>query len=64
MARVTVDDCLKSTSRYDLVLKAAKRARALMEGSEPMVASKNRPAVTALREIAADALAGDDDQTA
>lgn len=56
MARVTVEDCLKHVdNRFDLVLKAAKRAHALELGvAEPMVPRDNdKPTVIALREIAA-----------
>ncbi|MBN2804282.1 MAG: DNA-directed RNA polymerase subunit omega [Deltaproteobacteria bacterium] len=53
MARVTVEDCLeKVPSRFALVTVAAKRSRQLLKGAEPTVKSKNREAVTALREIA------------
>ena len=52
MARVTVEDCLeKVPSRFALVVVAAKRTRQLLKGSERRVRSKNREAVTALREI-------------
>ncbi len=52
MARVTVEDCLnKIPSRFGLVLIAARRTRQLLKGAEPRVRSKNRAAVTALREI-------------
>lgn len=54
MARVTVEDCLeKEENRFALVVLAAGRTRQLMKGEEQLVASKNRQAVTALREIAA-----------
>jgi DNA-directed RNA polymerase subunit omega len=54
MARVTVEDCLEhEENRFALVILAARRARQLMKGAPALVASKNRPAVTALREIAA-----------
>jgi DNA-directed RNA polymerase subunit omega len=56
MARVTVEDCLKNVeNRFDLVLKAAKRAHALELGeADPLVESENdKPTVIALREIAA-----------
>lgn len=54
MARITVADCLeKIPSRFGLVQIAAQRARALLRGAKPLVESKNRPVVTALREIAA-----------
>ncbi len=54
MARVTVEDCLeREENRFALVLLAANRTRQLMKGAHPLVHSKNKPAVTALREIAA-----------
>jgi DNA-directed RNA polymerase subunit omega len=54
MARVTVEDCLEhEENRFALVVLAARRARELMKGAAPLVKSSNRPAVTALREIAA-----------
>ena len=54
MARVTVEDCLEhEDNRFALVLLAAQRARYLAKGSTPLVLSKNKVAVTALREIAA-----------
>lgn len=57
MARVTVEDCLdRVPSRFALVVVAAKRTRQLLKGSEAKVRSKNRAAVTALREIAAGAV--------
>ncbi|MBK6577820.1 MAG: DNA-directed RNA polymerase subunit omega [Sandaracinaceae bacterium] len=53
MARVTVEDCLEhEENRFALVVLAARRTRELMKGAPALVASKNRPAVTALREIA------------
>jgi DNA-directed RNA polymerase subunit omega len=54
MARVTVEDCLeKVPNRFDLVLMAAKRARLIANGQEPMVEEENdKPTVLALREIA------------
>ncbi len=57
MARVTVEDCLDLVpSRFALVVVAAKRTRQLLKGAEKRVRSKNRPAVTALREIASGAV--------
>ena len=54
MARVTVEDCLEhEENRFALVVLAARRTRQLMKGAPALVPSKNRPAVTALREIAA-----------
>lgn len=54
MARVTVSDCLEHIdNRFQLVLVAAKRARQLSLGSEPLVPANNdKPTVLALREIA------------
>jgi len=54
MARVTVEDCLeKVSSRFELVLLAARRAKLLLKGSRPLVETHNREVVSALREIAA-----------
>jgi DNA-directed RNA polymerase subunit omega len=54
MARVTIEDCLNNVENmYELVHLATKRARMLYKGDEPLVKSKNRIPVTALREIAA-----------
>ena len=54
MARVTVEDCLeREENRFALVVLAATRTRQLMKGGSPLVHSKNKAAVTALREIAA-----------
>jgi DNA-directed RNA polymerase subunit omega len=53
MARVTVEDCLEHENNpFALVVLAAYRARQLMRGAPALVGSKNREAVTALREIA------------
>lgn len=54
MARVTIEDCLDNVdNRFQLVLVATKRARQILLGSEPMVeVDKDKPTVTALREIA------------
>lgn len=54
MARVTVEDCLvHEENRFALVVLAAQRTRQLMKGAPALVTSKNRAAVTSLREIAA-----------
>ncbi|MGA8008357.1 MAG: DNA-directed RNA polymerase subunit omega [Thiomonas sp.] len=54
MARITVEDCLeKIPNRFQLVLAATYRARMLEQGHSPKMESKDKPAVTALREIAA-----------
>lgn len=53
MARITVEDCLeKIPNRFQLVLAATYRARMLSQGHTPKVDAKNKPVVTALREIA------------
>lgn|GEM_PF-33091 len=54
MARITVEDCLATESnRFALIVLAADRARQLAKGARPLVRCDNKPAVTALREIAA-----------
>jgi DNA-directed RNA polymerase subunit omega len=54
MARITVEDCLEQIpNRFQLVLAATYRARMLSQGHAPRIESKNKPTVTALREIAA-----------
>ena len=54
MARITVEDCLdKIPNRFQLVLAATYRARMLAQGHTPKVESRDKPVVTALREIAA-----------
>ncbi|MCU7800001.1 MAG: DNA-directed RNA polymerase subunit omega [gamma proteobacterium symbiont of Lucinoma myriamae] len=54
MARVTVEDCLDNVqNRFELVMVAAKRARQISNGQEPLVDEENdKPTVIALREIA------------
>ncbi len=53
MARITVEDCLQQIpNRFQLVLAASYRARMLSQGHTPKIDSKNKPGVTALREIA------------
>ena len=53
MARVTVEDCLEKVhNRFSLVILGAERARQLAAGARPLVRCDNKPAVTALREIA------------
>ena len=54
MARITVEDSLKvAKTRFGLVSLASKRARLLLKGAKPLMDSKNREIVLALREIAA-----------
>ena len=54
MARITVEDCLENIDNiFEMVLVAAKRARRIAHGAEPMVELENdKPTVLALREIA------------
>lgn len=54
MARVTVEDCLeREENRFALVILASTRTRQIMKGNDPLVKTKNKAAVTSLREIAA-----------
>jgi DNA-directed RNA polymerase subunit omega len=55
MARITVDDCLKLiNNRFVLTLAATYRARQLAQGASPLIdGARDKPTVTALREIAA-----------
>ncbi len=53
MARVTIEDCLERVpNRFALVHMTSQRVRQLRDGAEPMVESKNKEVVQALREIA------------
>src|ERR1700744_2799954 len=56
MARVTVEDCIeKVPNRFNLVLLAAHRARAISAGSQILVDRDNdKNPVVSLREIADD----------
>lgn len=54
MARITVEDCLARVgNRFLIVQMAIKRVKQYREGYEPLVSSKNKEIVTALREVAA-----------
>ncbi len=55
VARITVEDCLeKVDNRFALVHVAAKRTKQLIKGARPLLTNvDNKPAVLALREIAA-----------
>ena len=55
MARITVEDCLeKVPNRFELIHIAAKRTKQMAKGSKPLISQPtNKPAVVALREIAA-----------
>ena len=58
MARVTVEDCLENVAnRFELVIAASQRARAIHNGAERLVACKNKEVVTSLREIASGQIA-------
>ena len=54
MARITVEDCQQRIdNRFLLVQMAIKRVHQFRQGYEPLVSTKNKEIVTALREIAA-----------
>ena len=54
MARITVEDCLKTIpNRFELVLAATYRARQLVQGHSPRVDARDKATVGALREVAA-----------
>ncbi|TLN26033.1 DNA-directed RNA polymerase subunit omega [bacterium] len=53
MARVTVEDCLELIpNRFALAMTAAQRSKQLLKGAPPLIQTKNKFVVTALREIA------------
>jgi DNA-directed RNA polymerase subunit omega len=62
MARVTVEDCVdKIPNRFDLVLMAATRARAISSGAEiTLDRDRDKNPVVALREIAEETIMPDD----
>jgi DNA-directed RNA polymerase subunit omega len=63
MARVTVEDCLNNVdNRFDLILKASKRAHQLALGSVEAKVDweKDKATVVALREIAENKLTESD----
>lgn len=62
MARVTVEDCVdKVSNRFELVLLAAHRARAIANGAAITIEPENdKNPVLALREIADQTVAPDD----
>ena len=62
MARVTVEDCIdKVPNRFELVLLAAHRARAIAVGSPIAVDRENdKNSVVALREVAVTSIAPND----
>ncbi|MBT5752371.1 MAG: DNA-directed RNA polymerase subunit omega, partial [Rhodospirillaceae bacterium] len=54
MARVTIEDCIvKIPNRFDLVMRASRRARDISSGSElTLERDRDKNPVVALREIA------------
>lgn len=56
MARITVEDCLDQIpNRFLLVMVAAKRAKQLYKGGQPLIENRagNKKIVLGLREVAA-----------
>jgi len=54
MARITIEDCLEiMDNAFDICALAGKRAKDLASGAEPLLDSKDKPTVIALREISA-----------
>ena len=54
MARITIEDCLEQVpNRFSLIHLAFQRVKQLRAGADPLVQSKNKEVVVALREIAA-----------
>jgi len=54
MARITVEDCLaKVSNRFLITQMAIKRVKQYREGYDPLVDTRNKEVVNALREIAA-----------
>lgn len=52
MARITSEVAsIKIGNKYDMILIAAARARELKRGHKSTLGEKNRPIVTAIREI-------------
>lgn len=61
MARITVEDCQERVdNRFLLVQMAIKRVKQYREGYQPLLDSRNKEIVTALREIAAGKIMPDD----
>lgn len=61
MARITVEDCQERVdNRFLLVQMAIKRVRQYREGYEPLLSTRNKEVVTALREIAGGKVMPDD----
>ena len=63
MARITVEDCQERVNnRFLLVQMTIKRVLQYREGYEPLLETRNKEVVTALREIAAGKVLPDDMQ--
>lgn len=61
MARITVEDCQERVdNRFLLVQMAIKRVKQYRDGYEPLLETRNKEVVTALREIAAGKIMPDD----
>ena len=61
MARITVEDCQERVDNRSLLVQMAiKRVRQYRDGYEPLLESRNKEVVTALREIAAGKILPDD----
>jgi DNA-directed RNA polymerase subunit omega len=62
MARVTIEDCIdKLPNRFELVLLASHRARAIAQGAELTIdRDRDKDPVVSLREIAAESINKDD----
>jgi len=62
VARITVEDCLeKIPNRFELIHIAAKRVKQLAKGSKAQIQHPtNKPAVLALREVAAGVVGKDE----
>jgi DNA-directed RNA polymerase subunit omega len=62
MARVTIEDCIdKLPNRFELVLLASHRARAIAQGAELTIdRDRDKDPVVSLREIAAESVNKDD----
>ena len=53
MARITIEDCLKTGyNKFTLVHLVAKRVIQFKKGKDPFITTSNKEIVTALREIA------------
>ena len=54
MARITIEDCLKTGyNKFTIVHLALKRVIQFKKGKEPLITTSNKEIVIALREIAA-----------